>query len=158
MIDPNSPEAKTYINSMETQPYKELLLKEAEDKLKTVKVILYIIAAIQLIVGIVFYFMNKENALYVVIIQVIVAIIFFGLALLVNKKPKLGVISALTLYAGLILLNAIYDTSSIYSGLIIKAAVIYAFVKGITAAKEVEALREKIGQIDSGENMPMDMV
>ncbi len=151
---PSSPQ----ISSMETEAYKEILIAQAFRKLKTVKVILFVIAAVQLILGLVYYF-NGTFELDGALIQLIIALIFFGLALLVDKKPRVAVISGLVLYGLLIALNAVVEPESIVKGIILKVVIIYAFVKGIRAANEAEELRDKLGKIEMKEkDMPIDLV
>lgn len=158
MNEPTSPNVSTPINSMETKEYKEILLSEAEKKLNRVKFILYAIAIVQLVLGLYYYFQNEALNMEVLIIQSVVAALFFGLAFLVNKKPRIAVISALVLYLSLLILNSIADPGSIINGLLLKGLVIYAFVVGIKAAKEAEDLRTKLGLLESEYERPLDMI
>ncbi len=162
MINPSTAESaadQQPVNSMETTAYKEILLQEAERKLKRVKLYLWLIGGVQLVIGIVFYFVNKELGLYAFLVQTAVAALFFGIALLVNKKPKAGVITALVVYGGLILVSAIGNPASLTNGIILKAVIIYAFVKGIKTAGEVEELREKLGKLEiNNKDLPIDLV
>ena len=71
----------------------------------------------------------------------IVAFVLLGLW--TKKKPYYAIISALVLYAGFIILNAVIDISSLYKGIIFKAVVIVFLVKGLKDAKAAQEMKEQ---------------
>lgn len=65
--------------------------------------------------------------------EVVVALLFFGLAWWCSRQPFAAAIVGLFLFAGLHLASAVVDPSSIYKGIIIKVIVIVVLVRAVKA-------------------------
>ncbi|MBC8048451.1 MAG: hypothetical protein H7Y00_16750 [Fimbriimonadaceae bacterium] len=160
MIDPNSPQAQQYINSMETAEYKEILLADAEKKVSESRTALYAIAGLSVVGGVVSYFIDKVTGLDILIGSLIIALVFLVLAFFVNKKPKLCVLTGLILYCTLLIIDAIADPSSLIKGILVKGIIIYFLIKGFKAAREVEEMRAKLSNLETmkEEDKPIDQI
>lgn len=154
---PAMPETK--IDSMATPEYKAFLIEEAESKLRNVKIILFVLGGIQIAVGIYYYFGLGDYMLVATIIQLIIGLMYLGLGFLVTKKPLIGVIAGLVLYALLVITNALMDPSSLIMGLLFKVLIVIAFIKAIGYAREVESLRKKMSSLyENKDGLPIDLI
>ena len=154
---PAMPEAK--IDSMATPEYKAFLIEEAESKLRNVKIILFVLGGIQIAIGLYYYFGLGDYMLVATIIQLIIGLMYLGLGFLVTKKPLIGVIAGLALYAILVITSALLDPSSFLMGLLFKVVIIIAFVNAIGYAKEVEALRKEMRTLYGNQDgLPIDLI
>jgi peptidoglycan/LPS O-acetylase OafA/YrhL len=70
---------------------------------------------------------------------------FVFLGFYTKKKPYTAIIAALCLYAATIILNAIFDISSLYKGILLKIIVVVLLVKGINDAKEAQEMQKNFG-------------
>jgi quinol-cytochrome oxidoreductase complex cytochrome b subunit len=69
---------------------------------------------------------------------------FIVLGFWTKKKPYYAIIGALILYILLIALNAYFDISTLYKGLILKIIIIVFLVKGLGDAKEAQYMQDQI--------------
>lgn len=67
---------------------------------------------------------------------------FVSLAVYTKRKPYYAIVAALCLYAAFIILNAVIDISTLYSGVIFKIIIIVLLVKGINNAREAQAMQD----------------
>lgn len=68
--------------------------------------------------------------------------VFVMLGFWTKKKPYYAIIGAICLYIIFIVLNAIFDISTLYKGIIVKIIVFVFLIKGINDAKEAQALQQ----------------
>ncbi len=68
---------------------------------------------------------------------------FIGLGFWTKKKPYNAIVGGLILMGVFILINAIIEPATIFSGIIFKAAVIVFLVKGLGNAKEAQQMKEQ---------------
>ena len=138
----DKPPETIFSDMTDTKPY--------EKSLKTARIWLYVIAAIQLGYGIYSYFSLKEEDEYLGLIvggiYAGVAALFFGLALWSYKKPTIAFMTALIAYVVIQISTAIIEPTTIYRGIVLKILLIVALVKAFKDAREVEKLRESVGQ------------
>lgn len=108
---------------------------------------LYWLAGIFVFSGLVFYFTKQdtEGAVATLITNLILAMIFLGLARYSRKKPLACIMSGLALYAIIVILNAIVDPVSIVRGIIFKIVIIGLLVNGLKSALEVEKMKKDSG-------------
>lgn len=71
---------------------------------------------------------------------------FVFLGFWTKKKPYYAIIAAICLYIFFIALNAYFDISTVYKGLIVKVIVLVLLFKGINNAKEAQALQQTFGK------------
>ena len=122
-------------------------IKPYEKNLKNARIWLYVIAAIQVVFGIVQYAItdDKEIGLIVAIVEAGIGVLFFLFALWSYKKPATAFMTALVTFVVIHVASAIIEPSQIYKGIILKVLVIVALVKGFNNAREVEKLKEATG-------------
>lgn len=113
--------------------------------LKQAGTTLYYLAGVFILSGLVYFFMHKdeEDVVAVVITDLIMAAMFLVLGAYSKKKPLACLISGLSLYVIVQLLNAIVDPISIARGIIIKIVIIGYMIKGIKSAMEIEKIRKE---------------
>ena len=126
---------------VDTEPYQK--------GLKNARIWLYVVSGFHLVFAIINYFTLKDQdeqmALMASGIYVAIAAIFFALALWSYKKPTVSFLVALILYIAFIIGFALLDPANLVRGVIIRILVIVALFKGYTNAKQVEKLRESMG-------------
>ena len=122
----------------DTRPY--------EKSLKTARIWLYVIAALQVVIGFVEYTTSEPDlALFTLLIDAGIGVLFLGLALWSYKKPAVSFMTALIVYVLIHTGIAFLDPSNIAKGIILKVLIIMALVKAYKDAREVEKLKESIG-------------
>lgn len=106
---------------------------------------LYYLAGVFIFGGLVYFFMHKDDAdvVSVVITNIIMAAIFLVLGSYSKRKPLACLISGLSLYVIVQVLNAIIEPISIARGIIIKIVIIGYMIKGIKSAMEIEKIRKE---------------
>ena len=128
-----------FTDIVDTKPY--------EKSLRNARIYLYIVAALQIGIGIYQYAnTDPEYALLVGGIPIGLGILFLGFAFWSYKKPVAAFMTALITFVAAHVLTMIDDPSSIYRGIILKVLVVVALVKAFKDAKEYEKLRESIGE------------
>lgn len=71
---------------------------------------------------------------------------FVFLGFWTKKKPYYAIIGAICLYAFFIALNAYFDISTLFKGIILKVIVLVLLFKGINDAREAQALQKTFGK------------
>jgi hypothetical protein len=111
-------------------------LSDAEDKIKSSKYIMFGLAGLFLIVGLVLGF--GADDFEGMIINIFCCIVYLILAAWCTKNPFGATLTALIIYATLMIVNAFVEPTSLYSGIILKIIIISALVKGIRSAQEAQ--------------------
>lgn len=131
------------------QPQNQDLLNDVIDtsvydkKVKDAQKAIFVVAGVQLVFGVVMAFVGEEYLRNTMLITaVVVSIVFFGLGLWSKKMPLTALIVPFTLYALLLITDAIYDPTTLYKGVILKAFIIFYLIKGIGAAKAAQDLKK----------------
>ena len=133
---------------------KKSSLKETNIKVNNVKTILFIIAGLNLFVGIILGLIQKD--IITLIVCVITSIIYFGLAIWSNKNPFPAILTGFLIYVSLQILSSIIDPSTIIRGIVIKIAFIVAFINGMISAKKSEKLSKEIEEIKKPKDFKND--
>lgn len=120
---------------------KQDVIEDAKKKLKNVKIVLYIMAGVN-VIALFYYFYN--NAMAEVIGSIVGACVFIACALWVNKKPLIAVLSAFGFWLLLQVLSAFLEPGTIIQGLLLKIIVVSIFIKGIKSAKDYKNYTAKI--------------
>ncbi|HAP00602.1 MAG TPA: hypothetical protein DCQ93_01640 [Bacteroidetes bacterium] len=150
---------ETKIDSRNLPQYKELLLEEAQQRVNLARNWMYFIGGINLTVAMIFYFQSHNVFNLDVIVQSVFGFAFFGFAIWVRHQPRVAVVSGMILYLAIISLTAMVDLRTISSGIIFKVMIIYAFVRSMKAATEVENLRDELGKNRKDiSDLPIDMI
>jgi len=143
-------EMKKFISGVHT---KQLLLIDKEKAIGKARTVLYILAAINFVFGILVGFVAENSVPLFFVLCSVVAAIYFGLALWSNKKPFAAIISGFFVYIIFIAINAIADPNTLYQGLIWKAIIITAFVYGYLGAKDSEKLEKDLQEITNAKDL-----
>ncbi|WP_121811839.1 zinc ribbon domain-containing protein [Mucilaginibacter kameinonensis] len=106
---------------------------------------LYYLAGVFIFAGLIYFFIHKDevDVVSVVITNIIMAAIFLVLGAYSKRKPLACLISGLSLYVIVQVLNAIIEPISIAQGIIIKIVIIGYMIKGIKSAMEIEKIRKE---------------
>lgn len=124
---------------------KEILAENLKYDLNKVRNSLLIIAGVLLLSDLLA--LSMANALNgtTLIYTLVVPVIFIALAFLAMAKPMLAMGAALGLFVLIIAYNIFaLGARAIISGLLIKAVIVYFFVKGLGHAKEAETARKSL--------------
>ena len=122
----------------DTKPY--------EKSLKSARIWLYIIAALQVGLGIYEYNTADPNiALFALLIDAGIGTIFLSLALWSYKKPAVSFLTALIVYVLIYIGMGILEPENLYKGVLLKVFIVIALVKAYKDAREVEKWKESIG-------------
>lgn len=68
---------------------------------------------------------------------------FIALGIWTKKKPYYAIIGSLILYAVFIILNAVFDITTVYKGIIFKIIIIVLLIKGLNDAREAQQLKQQ---------------
>jgi hypothetical protein len=131
---------------MSVRSSREIDLDDAYKKIKRAGNVLYWIAGVSVIVGLIGYFANKDDSARtaLLIVNVVLAIIYAGLGLWSQKKPLTSIISGFSLYAMMVLINAIANPITIFSGIFFKIFFVGCFIKGVKSALEVDKIKKEL--------------
>lgn len=138
-LDPQAVQASQesiFSDLLDTTPYQKAL--------KTARVYLYIIAAIQAGMGVYQYTQatDSEQGLWTGGITASLGVLFLLFAIWSYRKPAAAFMTALVVFVVAHVATMIADPSYIYKGIILKVLVVVALVKGYKDAREVEKLNE----------------
>ena len=119
-----------------------------EKSMKNARIWLYVIAGMQLIMGIYEYATTDDPfvAWLAFGIDSGIGAIFFFLALWSRKKPKLAFTAALILYLAFNIGFMVMDPENIFKGILIKAIVVVALVKANKNARKYEEIKSSLGE------------
>ncbi|WP_121353790.1 hypothetical protein [Flavisolibacter nicotianae] len=136
--DLSQPQETIFSDLADTKPY--------EKSLKTARIWLYVIAALQAGIGIWEYASTQDPTVALVagMIDAGIGVIFLALALWSYKKPAAAFITALATYVVIHIGMMFVDPTNIVKGFILKILIVVALVRAYKDAREVERLRESI--------------
>ena len=122
------------------------LSMEGYDKpVKKARNVLFVIAAIQLFVGILFGTQEVGlTRIFVIGILAFISLIFFLLGLWTNRKPFDAIITGLIIYSTLLIGDAILDPPSLAQGLIFKVVVYLLLFSALNNAREVQRWKDSL--------------
>lgn len=119
------------------------VIKDAKCKIKHVKILLYVLAGINLIAGL--YWLSVEDSILDGIGGLVGASIFLACVFWVKKQPLIGILAAFIFWILLQLLVIFEDPALLLQGLLLKVIVIALFIKGVKSAVDYKEFSEKIG-------------
>jgi peptidoglycan/LPS O-acetylase OafA/YrhL len=121
-----------------------------EKTMKNARIWLYVIAAIQLIMGIVEFNTIEDSSIAPVAfgIDALIALTFLGLGLWSKNKPVIAFTIALAFYVIITIGFAIIsgDFTVLVKGIILKIVVVGALIKANKDAREYEAIKQSLGE------------
>jgi cell division protein FtsW (lipid II flippase) len=112
------------------------LFSDAQDKIKSAKTIIYVLAALFVVFGLIAGFAQDDFSTMVV--NIVLSLVFLILAAWSKKNPFGAILTAFIIYITLHVTNAFIDPATIPQGIILKIFFIAAFVKGIRSAQEAQ--------------------
>ncbi|HEY4656745.1 MAG TPA: hypothetical protein VIH22_19645 [Cyclobacteriaceae bacterium] len=116
-------------------------LDDAKDKIKSAKTVIYILAGLFFVFGLVIGFVMDDFATMVANLSL--TVIYLVLAAWCTRNPFGAILTAFILYVTLQVVNVLIDPATLIQGFVIKFFVIVALVKGIRSAHEAQGyLRE----------------
>jgi hypothetical protein len=126
---------------------RELDLTESNKKIKQARGVLLFVGLAQLGMGIYEYVTAADKLIGGVAcgIDAFIASIFLVLALTAKKKPYISLVVALIAYILVIVAFAVLNPMNLAQGAFLKVFFTIALVKGMTAAKEAEAMKRMAG-------------
>lgn len=127
---------------------KKDVVKDAEKKIKSVKTMLYILAGLNVVIGLFFVFGSNAYLNFADGIGFLIAgLVFIGCAIWVNKQPLMGVLAAFGFYLFIQVLGAIVDPTTIFKGIILKIIIIGVFIKGVNSARDAKKYKEQLSEM-----------
>lgn len=128
---------------------KEVLIENCKYDSKKTMTSLMIIGCVLFVSD--FLALSMANAInaYSLVAALVAPALFAGLGFLARIKPMLSMIIASVLFALIIILSIyLLGAKAIVSGLLVKAVVIYFFIKGFNHAKEAEEAKKTLSIIN----------
>jgi len=126
---------------------KQDVVDDAKKKLKSVKVVLYIIIASNVLFGL--SYLSEEATFVDGISSLVAALIFVGCLVWVNKKPLVGILAAFALWILLQLSVVLVDPALLFQGLFVKIIFIVIFIKGISSAKDYQEYSTQLKEMNA---------
>lgn len=161
MTHPIDEFGQRYIDQQKNIDPRERLLKKAEEKIKYARIWLLLVGVCTVALPLILYFWinHQENGI-ATLINCSIGLVFIGLAIWVNSKPKVATICGLGFYLLVMIFSAIADPDTLTKGLFIKVLVVASLVNGFRAARQAEALRKELQILDISdpEQVPMDQI
>jgi len=142
-------EMKRFLHGIRT---KKQLLKDQKKAIKKARNILFILAALNLLYGIILGVIVNFN-LIILIVPIIGACIYFGLGLWSRNKPFAAILSGFFIYIVFNVMAAISDPHTIYRGIIWKIIIISGFIYGYKGSKDSEELENELKSLKEPKNL-----
>jgi hypothetical protein len=111
-------------------------LAEAEKKIRESKIVIYVLAGITLIFGLIQGFSQDDTAGMVV--NIIICLLYLICAAWSAKNPFAAILTSFIIYLTVQIISAIVEPVTLVQGLLWKVIFIGAFVKGIRSASEAQ--------------------
>lgn len=161
MAGPIDEYGQRYIDSRKDTDPREGILHKAENRIKNAKLWLILVGCFTILLSVIYYFtVQNQTNLLASVIDASIGFIFIGLALWVDKKPRVATLCGLIFYIVTIIIGALANPAAITAGLLIKIIVIAALANGYKAARQAEELREELNIIDLNKSgdLPIDQL
>ncbi|SDD20701.1 hypothetical protein [Pedobacter soli] len=92
----------------------------------------------------IFFTAAAEDQFALLIMNVILVGAFLGFGVLSRSKPTTAMISGLSLYVIIQILNLIADPATIFKGIIFKVGIIIYLIKGIKSVMEADKIKKEL--------------
>ena len=126
------------------------LLNDSQEKTKTARNIIYALAAFTFVIGL-FVGLSTEDYLGM-ILNLILCVLFLILAAWSNTNAFGAILTAFILYITLNVINAFFDPTTLFQGIILKIIFIGGFIKGIRSAQEA---RDHMAELEKVKAAPI---
>jgi hypothetical protein len=114
----------------------KLHIKRAHEKIKTGKIIIYVLAGIWFLFGLYQGFANDDFP--TMIVNLLLSMLYLILASWADKNPFGAILTAFIIYITLQVVNLFIDPTTIFRGILLKIFFISALVKAIQSAREAQ--------------------
>jgi len=132
-------------NFLSARNVKEIDLESLNERVNTAcKSLFWLSGLTAFSAAMIFFIQSGDDQLDTLITNIIIVILFLALGVWSKYKPTAAMITGLSLYLIIILLNAVISPITIISGIIVKIIVIGYLVKGIKAILEVDKLKKEL--------------
>lgn len=145
-------EMKKFIWNMHN---KKELLDEHKKAINKARVILYILAGLNITIGLVVGFISNFD-LTIIISGSLAAVIYFALAEWCRTNPFPAILSGFFVYIVFNVIAAINNPSSLYEGAFLKIFVIAAFVYGYKGVIDSKKLEKELNSIKKAQDLNID--
>jgi hypothetical protein len=128
---------------------KEIELIDLDEKVERARNSLYWISGLTLfsLVFVAFKPAPDEDISFTVITTIILSAAFLGLAVWGKTRTSTALISGLSLYLIIHILNALFDPRTLFSGIIVKVIIVVYLVKGIKSVIDREKIRKELNLV-----------
>lgn len=125
--------------------FKKEELKVLKSKTENAAIMLYIVAGLILLSGLIIFFISAQydESVYIIAVTGILTIAFILLGNWSNKQPVPAIICAMVLYLLLFLFEVFNGVSTLASGLIIRISVVVVLVKALVSALKAKKIRKE---------------
>jgi hypothetical protein len=125
--------------------YQKLELQSAENQLRKTRNAIFAIAIVLFISDLITMAASDTFDITTLILSLIIAGVFVGLAFLTKKKPLTAIFIALALFIALwVLTIVVVGPQQIYRGILVRGIIIYFLITGIKHAREAERIRKQM--------------
>ncbi|MGN6398409.1 MAG: hypothetical protein ACTHMI_22755 [Mucilaginibacter sp.] len=127
------------------QDMRSIDVDTADKQLKKARNMLYYIAVIYILTGIITYAKNQHlpGASVGLGLDMLLSLFFIILAVLTTKRPTLCIITGLTVFTIVIIANAIVNPLTLIQGIVMKIAAYILLFNGLKSAREAEKIRSQ---------------
>jgi hypothetical protein len=125
--------------------YADIDIASFNKRLKSAANTLYYLAGSFIFIGILLFFLKKDDpdVLALVLPNLILAIVFLALGGYTKKKPLASIVSGLCLYVIVLIMIFINNPASIAYGIIVKIIILGYLIKGVKSAIEIEKIKKE---------------
>src|SRR5690606_16779456 len=123
------------------------LLSDAHDKIKSAKTVIYVLAGLFFVFGLIAGF-GMDDFL-TMIINIVMSLVYLILAAWSSRNPFGAILTAFIIYITVQLINFIVEPTTLFQGIIIKAIVVVALIKGIRSAQEARRYMSELEKVKS---------
>jgi hypothetical protein len=131
---------------------KHTLLTNQKKAVNKARYTLFGLSALFVLFSIGLSFIDGFN-LILLLSNFVIAALYLGLGLWSLKNPFPAILTGFFLYITIIVINAILDPATIFSGLLIKSFIIGGFIYGYKGVKESAILAEELASIKKAKNL-----
>lgn len=151
---------QAYLASHPHIDIREELLKKAERRIRSAKILLFVVGGLNIFLGGLIYYQYHQWQDPVIIASAIIGFIFIALGILAQKWTVQATLAGLVLYSVCVIFQIINSPSTFYNGIALKFLIVFSLIRGFIAARDVKRLREEIGKLDEAaeRELPMDMM
>ncbi len=125
----------------------EFLNTGYDKRIRHARTAIFVVGGVQVLAAVILAYNNQEELPWLILaLNLFFAAIFIGLGFWVKNKPFAAIVTALCLYVGIIILNAIDNPATIIQGVVLKIIIIVYLGTSIGNAREAERIKTSMGK------------